>query len=91
MQTSSMNTHLSKDLIEKASGAVVDRRSLCIILIIDGMELPFRKDDLPSFVEALDLLGNAGIPVQEEQRILKIFWLMAAAGIFIIFSLWVSQ
>lgn len=91
MQASGMNAHLSKDIIDKASGAVVDRRTHRIVLIIDGIEHSFREKDLESFEKSLDFLKKIGAPIHEEQIIFRSFWLAAAAGTFLIIASWISQ
>ncbi|MFC3725707.1 hypothetical protein [Neoaquamicrobium sediminum] len=84
-----MDRHLSRDLAEKASGAVVDRRSHYIGLIINGEECSFQPIDLTSFDKAIGLLSNVGVPVHEERKILRAFWLTVAAGLSLILVLWI--
>ena len=84
MQAGRIESHLPKDLVTKASGAVVDRKMRYIGLIVNLEERPFHTPDLPSFDEAIDLLAKAGVPIQEDRNLRWAFWLAAAAGMFLL-------
>lgn len=75
--------YVPNELIDEASGAVVDRHTRYIGLIISTEERPFRTHDLSSYDEAVERLAKAGIPMQEDRSLRRAFWLTAAAGAFV--------
>lgn len=78
---------LSNDLIDNASGAVVDRTICYIGLVINGEEHAFYTADLPSFDEAIALLTLTGVPIYDVRHLRRIFWLIAGTTLLIIFGL----
>ena len=90
MQAGGIERPFPNDLLEEASGAVVDRRTCYIGLIINTEERPFRTSDLPSFDQAIDLLTKAGVPIQEERSLHWAFWLAAGTGVLFILILWLA-
>lgn len=76
--------YLPNYLVGKASGAVVDRRSSYIGLVIEGEECSFSAPDTASFDRAIGMLSLAGVPIHEVQSLRTSFWLIVAIGLLVI-------